>query len=441
MKLVSIHKLVHIVVISLSLGNIIGAQQWTLQQCIDSTESLNKNLQIAKNNIAISHYKAKEAKGNLLPKLTANTDYKYFTNLPYQLLPLSTFNPAAPEGQFKDAQFGVPHNINANLQLAIPLYNPQIYGSIEATKIASEISELQYDKNKEQISFEITNLYYNAQILEAQLTFLSSNLVNADKLYNNLKLLKEQLLATGTDVGKVQLQLAQLTTQKSTITSKLQQVLNALKFAIGIPSEQAFNIEYTISQNEDTEYSFNTSLDARLIKIQNKLLNTELQTLKNTRYLPTVNLMASYGTSGFGYSQSPNSFLKFYPIGFAGLQVTYPIYSGSVNVRKIDQKHLELSNNELKSHLIEDQNMMQIANATLQRNTTYQAIETSKQQIQLAQNIYNNIILQQKQGIATLTEVLLADNALREAQQTNLSAIIDYLKADLELKKLTGNIK
>jgi outer membrane protein TolC len=35
---------------------------------------------------------------------------------------------------------------------------------------------------------------------------------------------------------------------------------------------------------------------------------------------------------------------------------------------------------------------------------------------------------------------LLADNALREAQQTYLTTVIDYLKADLELKKLTGNI-
>jgi outer membrane protein TolC len=83
---------------------------------------------------------------------------------------------------------------------------------------------------------------------------------------------------------------------------------------------------------------------------------------------------------------------------------------------------------------------MQIANATAQRKTSYQAIETSKQHIQLAQKIYSNTLLQQEQGVATLTDVLLADNALREAQQTNLSVIIDYLKADLELKKLTGNL-
>jgi len=34
----------------------------------------------------------------------------------------------------------------------------------------------------------------------------------------------------------------------------------------------------------------------------------------------------------------------------------------------------------------------------------------------------------------------MADNTVREAQKSYLNAIIDYLKADLELKKLTGNI-
>jgi len=45
-----------------------------------------------------------------------------------------------------------------------------------------------------------------------------------------------------------------------------------------------------------------------------------------------------------------------------------------------------------------------------------------------------------KKAQATLTDILLADNAVREAQTSNLSAIIEYLKADLELKKLSGNM-
>ena len=64
----------------------------------------------------------------------------------------------------------------------------------------------------------------------------------------------------------------------------------------------------------------------------------------------------------------------------------------------------------------------------------------------LANALYGNdlaaiqTVLQQKQGTASLTDVLLADNALREAQQNYLNAVIDFLKADLELKKLTGSI-
>jgi len=83
---------------------------------------------------------------------------------------------------------------------------------------------------------------------------------------------------------------------------------------------------------------------------------------------------------------------------------------------------------------------MQVENAKLQRKIAQQTAETTTKQIQLAETIYEQTVLQQKQGTANLTDVLLADNALREAQQTYLSAVSDYLKADLELKKLTGNI-
>ena len=189
-----------------------------------------------------------------------------------------------------------------------------------------------------------------------------------------------------------------------------------------------------------TTYPAQISLDSRLVLTQNKLTSNELKTLNNTRYLPSVNFIGSLGTTGFGYDKEPNTFLDFYPLGFAGVQISYPIFNGTVTVRKIDQKKIELRNNQLTAALIQDRTKMQITNNQLQRGSTFRALETTQQQIKLAQTIYNNTNLQQAQGIASLTEVLLADNALREAQQANVNAIIEYLKADLELKKLTGNI-
>lgn len=440
MKLVNIHKHSFVLLLLIIGFESTQAQTWTLQQCIDTAQIHNKNLQMSRNNMAIGEQREKEAKANLIPKVTVNADYKYFTNLPYQLLPLNALNPVAPEGQFRAAQFGVPHNINANMQLSMPLYNTQVYGAMQTTKIASELSDLQYQKTEEQIYFEISNLYYNAQILHHQLAFIDSNLINAERLLKNMQLLNEQLLAKGTDVSKVKLQVSQLTTQKETIKSKYEQVLNALKFAMGISIERNLQIEANIQYQTATEYNTSSTVDIRIIKTQNRLLSSELNTLKKSRYLPSLNLIGMYGTTGFGYNEQPASFLDFYPIGFAGVQLSYPLFNGTVTIRKINQKTLELRNNELQSGIITEQNNMQVENANLQREVAKKTVETTTEQIQLAQTVYEQTVLQQKQGTASLTDVLLADNTLREAQQTYLSAVIDYLKADLELKKLTGNI-
>ena len=440
MKLVNVHKPCLVLLLIVIGFQSAQAQVWSLQQCIDTAQVYNKKLQVNRNDIAIGEQREKEAKANFNPKVTANADYKYFTNLPYQLLPLNALNPAAPEGEFRAAQFGVPHNINLNLQLSMPLYNPQLYGAIQTTKIASEWIELQYQKLEEQIFFDISNLYYNAQILHHQLAFIDSNLINAERLFKNMQLLNEQLLVKGTDVSKVKLQVAQLTSQKVGVKSKYEQVLNALKFTIGLSLENNLQIETNILYENSFEYSSLSTLDFRMAIIKNRWLGLELNTLNKSRYLPSLNLLANYGTTGFGYNGKPNGFLDFYSIGFAGIQLSYPLFSGTVIERKINQKTLELKNNELQMGLINEQNYLQVENAKLQRKTAKNTVETLTEQIQLAQIIYEQTIVQQKLGTATLTDILLADNSLREAQQTYLSAVIDYLKADLELKKFTGNI-
>ena len=438
MKLINIRKQVLILVLFITGFNSAQAQVWSLQQCIDTAQVYNKALQMSRNNVAISQQRKMEAKANLIPKISANADYKYFTDLPTQLMPASIFG--GPAETFKETQFGVPHNINANLQLTMPLYNPQVFGAIQTAKIATELNDLQLQKTEEQIYFDISNLYYNGQLLLRQLSFIDSNIANTSKLLKNMQLLKEQLMAKGTDVSKVQLQKEQLETQKESVSSKYEQVMNALKFAMGIPLQQIINIEQDIKYQINNEYAGNPAIDIRLANMQSKLLLSELNTLKKSK-LPSVSLFGTYGKTGFGYDKQPNDFLKFYPIGFAGIQFSYSLFNGTVTQRKISQKKLEIKNSELQVQLVTEQNAMQIENANRQRTVAQKSIETNSSQVKLAQAIYEQTVLQQKQGTASLTDVLLADTALREAQQNYLTAVVDYMKADLELKKLTNQIK
>lgn len=77
--------------------------------------------------------------------------------------------------------------------------------------------------------------------------------------------------------------------------------------------EQNITVVSEIKRQTLTETNVENILDLKIIQTQNKLLNTELNTLNKSRFLPSLNLIASYGTTGFGYDKTPNDFLKFYP--------------------------------------------------------------------------------------------------------------------------------
>lgn len=423
--------------VAILIGLPLKAQVWTLNQCLDTAHQYNKSLLVSRNNLLIGEQKAQEVKSGLIPKISINADYRYFIDLPYQFMPQAAFG--GPEGVFKEIQFGVPHNINTNLQLSIPLYNPQVYGAIKSSRIASELVGLQNQKTEEQIAYEVINLYYNAQILHYQEKYIEGNLINAKKLLQNTQLLKDQLLAKGTDVSKIQLQVDQLINLKDLTASKYIQIINALKILMGVPLSKNIEVEDSIRVTSWQSYEQEITLDIRMNEKQNILLQSERTTFKTSR-LPSVSLYGSYGATGFGYDKAPNAFLKFYPVSFAGLQLSYPLFNGTITKQKIAQKELEIKNKEIQASLLADQSALQIETAQQQKSVAQRSVETTRAHVQLAQSIYDQTILQQKQGVASLTDVLLADNALRESQQTHLSALIDLLKADLDLKKATGNL-
>lgn len=439
MKLVNIHALVLLLSIS-SIdfgGYALQAQSLTLQQCTDAALSQNKGLEASRNDLELYPLMQEEAKANRWPKVNVSADYKYFTNLPYQLLPLSVFN--GPEGEFREAQFGVPHNLGASVQLTVPIYNPAIKTGIKGTEIAAEMGQLQVAKSEELLILEVANLYYNAQVLQYQIGFVDSNLTNANRLLANMQLLREQGLAKGTDLGKVELQQAQLQWQRTQLTAKLEQVLNGLKVAMGQSLDTPLSVSEEISAPTEEVYPVSSPVSIRMLQVQNRLLSNERDLLNKSK-LPTLSFVANYGLTGFGYSGEPDPFFKVFPLGFVGAQASYPLWNRTTRFR-IDQKAVQITSNRLQLEQLHAQTELQLANAHLQRNAAQAGIPSAQQQIDLATSVYQQTRLQQEQGTATITEVLLADTALREAQNNYLNALIDYLRADLELKQASGTIK
>jgi OMF family outer membrane factor len=117
-----------------------------------------------------------------------------------------------------------------------------------------------------------------------------------------------------------------------------------------------------------------------------------------------------------------------------------PLYTGNVTKRKIKGKELEIEKARVKLDMLTAKTNVDRTNISHQLTIAKKNLTVINQQIRLAQTIYTKTQLQQKEGIATLTDVLLADNAVREAQQNYINALVVLRKAELEYRKLTGNL-
>jgi outer membrane protein TolC len=420
----------------IQVSGILSAQTLSLEQCIDTALQYNRTIKLSQQDVFLANEKNKETKGNLFPKLNAMTDYRYYTDLPYQLMPAAAFG--GPEGTYKEVQFGVPQSLNANLQLAVPIYNPTALGAIKTTRIASELSEIQKTKTDEDVVLEVSNAYYNAQILLNQLAFLDSNMINTNKLVQTTTLLHQQQIAKGTDVDRLKLQLDQVSNQRNTVFSQQQQVLNALKFLMGKPIPDTIQVLINENIRIQLEPQIQATTDMKLIDKKLQFNYAELKGLRNSK-LPSLGAYGVYGTTGYG-NTGANSFFNFHPIGYVGAQLSIPLFNGTVTKHKIVQKKIDIQKTNIQKELVSEKSKLDLINAEMQYALANKNIATVDNQIKLAKKIYTNTVLQNKQGVANITDLLLADNSLREAQQNYIVAMVNLRKAELEHKRVTGNL-
>jgi len=425
-----------LVMILIQVSGSLSAQKLSLEQCIDTALQYNRTIKLSQQDVFQANERNKETKGNLFPKLNGMTDYRYYTDLPYQLMPADAFG--GPAGTYKEVQFGVPQSLNANLQLSVPIYNPTALGAIKTTQIASELSEIQKIKTDEDVVLDVSNAYYNAQILLTQLAFLDSNLINTNKLVQTTTLLHQQQIAKGTDVDRLKLQLDQVTNQRNTVFSQQQQVLNALKFLMGKPISDSIQVAINENARIQLDSQIQVTTDMKLIDKKLQFNYAELKGLRNSK-LPSLGAYGVYGTTGYG-NTGANSFFNFHPIGYVGAQLSIPLFNGTITKHRIVQKKIDIQKTNIQKELVTEKSKLDLINAEMQYSIANQNIATVDDQIKLAKKIYNNTVLQNKQGVANITDLLLADNSLREAQQNYIVAMVNLRKAELEYKRVTGNL-
>ena len=411
-------------------------QTVTLKQAIEFALQNKADALKARLDITNADAKILEAKAGALPKVTGNANI--------------TYNPIIQEVSLAGQTFkmGQPWVAVAGVHLQQALFNQQVFIGLKAAKSTKEFYQLNANLTEEQIIERVSNAYFQVFTAQEQKNTLESSYSSTEKVRNVIKSLYDNGLSKKIDLDRTNVNLTNIETNIKQSNNGITQAENALKFYMGMPIETKIQLvqedmavtphllDETVNTDERTEVKV-------LLKNKELLEYQKKATIAN--YYPTVNLTANYNWQGLGekfpLTNGSSKGVMWSDYSAIGLGINIPIFNGFATKAKVQQNQIDIDKLEID---IKDTKLgldQAYQNAKAQIENSLATLESQKANVKLAEDVLADTKSNYQYGLATLTDLLDAENSLVQAKNNYTTAILDYKIAEVQYYKSKGELK
>ena len=411
-------------------------QTVTLKQAIEFALQNKADALKARLDITNADAKILEAKAGALPKVTGNANITYNPIIQKIALGGQTF------------KMGQPWVAVAGVQLQQALFNQQVFIGLKAAKSTKEFYQLNANLTEEQIIERVSNAYFQVFTAQEQKNTLESSYSSTEKVRNVIKSLYDNGLSKKIDLDRTNVNLTNIETNIKQSNNGITQAENALKFYMGMPIETKIQLvqedmavtphllDETVNTDERTEVKV-------LLKNKELLEYQKKATIAN--YYPTVNLTANYNWQGLGekfpLTNGSSKGVMWSDYSAIGLGINIPIFNGFATKAKVQQNQIDIDKLEID---IKDTKLgldQAYQNAKAQIENSLATLESQKANVKLAEDVLADTKSNYQYGLATLTDLLDAENSLVQAKNNYTTAILDYKIAEVQYYKSKGELK
>ncbi|AQX13002.1 transporter [Elizabethkingia meningoseptica] len=428
----------------------LGAFQANAQQTISLKNAIQYALQNkadavkAQLNVRNSDYQIAEAKAGALPTVTGTGALNY--NPILQKTPLPGDLIGQP-GTVVMVPFGQKWNSNIGVSLQQALFNQQVFVGLKAAKTTKEFYQINKQLTEEQIIEKVSTAYYQVFSQQQKLEAVESSYESTLKARNIIKSLFDNGLAKKVDLDRTNVNLTNLETNRSQLKNAVTLQENALKFYMGMPIEEPISLvkdDVQIdSQLLTDQINTDNRTEVKVLEKRKQLLQYNVEATK-AAYYPTLSLIGNYAWQGFGpkFPIGPGKSQGVYWSDYAsvGLSLNIPIFNGFLTKSKVDQAKIQLETLEQDLKDTKLSMSMEYRNAKAQMENSLDAIKNQTANMELAQTVLDNTRSNYQYGLATLTELLDAENALVQAKNNYSNSLYDYKIAEVQMYKAKGEL-
>ena len=420
----------------------------TLKRCIEIGIENNLTLQQKQQDIHIAEIGQSENRHKLIPVIQGYANFVHNVERATSVTDGSNLSKLlGVDAPYMVGQ-GLDFQTTGGFQLSMPLYNQTLYTGIQIADKMKEISEVSYEKAKEDLTVEISKLYYLAQTTAKQIELIRSNIGRMESLKSITSAFYDNDMALKVDVQRVDINLENLRTQLTNAEAMYEQQLNLLRYTLDFAPDTPILLS-TLKGYMDYDDSYLLRglspdlYELQLLNMQSEVLQKQKKMI-NQGYLPTLSLVGATQWTAFTdkfenyFHTHPTN--KWYNHTYWGLQLNVPIFDGLAKRNK--SRKVAAQYTQLQTTITDTEKKLQTQyqNSLNDWHNNIRNAERQRENYRLAESVYLVTSDQYKEGVASMSDLLQDEMRMTEAQNGYISALYKYMVSELSLLKLTGQL-
>lgn len=417
--------------------------QFSIQQAVDYATKNNVQVKNALLDVQIQQQTNREITSAALPQVTGNTSLTNYPKIPTTLLPGEIVG--QPAGTFVPVQFGTKYNANAGVEFDQLLFDGQVFVGLQARNTSIEWRQKSVELTEEIIKANIYKIYYQLVVSKTQIELLDANIARLKKLLSDTREIYKNGFAEKLDVDKVSVQLANLQTEKVKALNAISNGYLGLKLLMGMPMKDSLVLTDTLNYTQikegmlENNYSYSDRKEYQYAELGRKLNEYNIRRFKLSK-IPTVSLNGAYTKNA---QRNKFDFLKggpWYSTAYFTMRVSVPIFNGFSTRAKIRRSELELlqTENQIETLKLSIDNETETARTNF--NSAIITLDFQKQNMELAEQVYNQTKKKYEAGLGSNLEITGAQTELKTAQTNYITALYDAIIARVDFLKATGKL-
>jgi len=189
---------------------------------------------------------------------------------------------------------------------------------------------------------------------------------------------------------------------------------------------------------------FSNHVTIRLLESQKEISLLNKKVITNG-YLPTLSLSGQAAYQGmqekFGTYFKNVSENKWYPNANFTVTLAVPVFDGFEKRSKARQANLDIQKTQITLEDTKESFSMNYKIALNNYQNNKSTVRRQKQNLELAEKVYQETTLKYREGMAAMSSLLQDDMSLSTAQGGYLTALYNFKEAELKIMSLNGEIK